>query len=107
MAAQAHHTDTTARKVRHDIGTLWLSQRDIDGLLLCGEHYGAPCDLLGAALRVSQSAVTQLVARWRGAGFAANGRLGPGPAWCWLTREGMAATGLGFPATRPALSRLA
>ena len=29
------------------------------------------------------------------------------PAWCWLTRDGMAATGLGFPATRPALARLA
>ena len=106
MAAQAHRTGTAARKARYDIGALWLSQRDIDGLLLCGEHYGAPYDLLGAALRVSQAAVTALVARWRGAGFAANGRLGPGPAWCWLTREGMAATGLGFPATRPALSRL-
>ena len=35
------------------------------------------------------------------------GGSGPGPGWCWLTRDGMTATGLGFPATRPALGRLA
>ena len=47
------------------------------------------------------------MARWRRAGYAATGRLGPGPAWCWLTPAGMAAAGLGYPATRPALARLA
>jgi hypothetical protein len=47
------------------------------------------------------------MARWRRAGYAATGRLGPGPGWCWLTRAGMTETGLGFPATRPALGRLA
>ena len=47
------------------------------------------------------------MARWRRAGYVATGRLGPGPAWCWLSRDGMTATGLGFPATRPALARLA
>jgi hypothetical protein len=107
MAAQAHHTVTTARKVRSDIGTLRLTQRDIDGLLLCGEHYGAPYDLLAGTMRLSQGAVAQVVKRWCGIGYAAKGRLGPGPAWCWLTRDGMTATGLGFPAARPALSRLA
>jgi hypothetical protein len=84
-----------------------LSQRDIDGLLLCGEHYGAPGDLLARALRVQPERVPAIAARWRRAGYAATGRLGPGPAWCWLTRDGMAATGLGFPAARPALGRLA
>jgi hypothetical protein len=84
-----------------------LSQRDIDGLLLCGEHYGAPHDLLAEALRVTPGRLSAIVARWRRAGYAATGRLGPGPAWCWLTPAGMAATGLGFPATRPALARLA
>ena len=39
-----------------------------------------------------------ITARWRRAGYAATGRLGPGPGWCWLTRDGMAATGLGYPA---------
>ena len=82
MAARAHHTDTAARRVRSDIGTLRLTQRDIDGLLLCGEHYGAPYDLLAGTMRVSQNAVAQVVKRWCGVGFAAKGRLGPGPAWC-------------------------
>jgi hypothetical protein len=39
-------TTTTARPARRaDAGTVRLSQRDIDGLLLCGEHYGTPYDL--------------------------------------------------------------
>jgi hypothetical protein len=84
-----------------------LSQRDIDGLLLCGEHFGAPFDLLAAALRVEPERLSALTARWRRAGFAATGRLGPGPKWCWLTRDGMTATGLGFRAGPPALGRLA
>jgi hypothetical protein len=45
--------------------------------------------------------------RWRDTGYAATGQLGRGPSWCWLTSRGMAATGLGFPAPRPALTRLA
>ena len=73
-----------------------LSQRDIDGLLLCGEHSGAPFDLLATALRVEPERLSALTSRWRRAGFAATGRLGPGPKWCWLTRDGMTATGLGF-----------
>jgi hypothetical protein len=84
-----------------------LSQRDIDGLLLCGEHGGAPYDLLALALRVQPERLPAITARWRRAGYAATGRLGPGPGWCWLTRDGMTATGLGYPATRPALGRLA
>jgi hypothetical protein len=92
---------------RADAGLVRLSQRDIDGLLLCGEHYGAPFDLLAGALRVQPERLPAITARWRRAGYAATGRLGPGPGWCWLTRDGMAATGLGFPATRPSLGRLA
>ena len=92
---------------RADAGTIRLSQRDIDGLLLTGEHYGVPYDLLADALRVHPDRLTKLTRRWRRLGFAATGRLGPGPGWCWLTRDGMTATGLGFPATRPALGRLA
>ena len=77
------------------------------GCCSCGEHWGAPTDLLAAALRVEPDRLPALTARWRRAGYAATGRLGPGPGWCWLTRDGMTATGLGFPATRPALGRLA
>jgi hypothetical protein len=92
---------------RADAGTVRLSDRDITGLVLCGEHYGAPYDLLAAALTVRPDRLRGIVARWRRAGYAATGTLGPGPAWCWLTPAGMAVTGLGFPATRPALARLA
>jgi hypothetical protein len=100
--AQAHDTITTARPARRaDAGAVRLSQRDIDGLLLCGEHYGAPYDLLATALRVHPERLPAIVARWRRAGYAATGRLGPGPGWCWLTRDGMTATGLGFPVRCP------
>ena len=97
----------TSRQRRVDAGVVQLSQRDIDGLLLCGEHSGAPFDLLATALRVEPGRLSALTSRWRRAGFAATGRLGPGPRWCWLTRDGMAATGLGFRAGPPALGRLA
>ena len=91
MTAQASGsgTITTARPARRaDAGTVRLSQRDIDGLLLCGEHYGAPADLLALALRVQPERLPAIVARWRRAGYAETGRLGPGPGWCWLTRPG-------------------
>ena len=86
---------------RADAETIRLSQRDIDGLLLAGEHYGAPYDLLADALRVQPDRLRKITARWRRAGYVATGRLGPGPGWCWLTPDGMAATGLGFPARPP------
>ena len=106
MAGQT--ATTTARPARRvDVGAVRLSQRDIDGLLLCGEQYGAPFDLLASALRVHQDRLPGIIARWRRAGYAATGKLGPGPSWCWLTRAGMTETGLGFPAARPALGRLA
>ena len=115
MTAHAHDTITgttasaaAARPARRaDAGTVRLSQRDIDGLLLVGEHYGAPADLLAAALRTGEARLPAITARWRRAGYTATGRLGPGPGWYWLTRDGMTATGLGFPALRPSLGRLA
>ena len=111
MTAPARDTVTTAAATRParraHAGAIWLSQRDIDGLLLCGEHYAAPYDLLATALRVHPSRFPAIAARWRRTGYVATGRLGQGPRWCWLTRDGMAATGLGFPAARPALARLA
>jgi len=91
---------------RSDAGMLRLSQRDIDGLILVAEHTAAPYDLLAAALRVEPARLRAIMGRWRRIGFAATGRIGPGPAWCWLTREGMDATGLGYPPGRPPLPRL-
>ena len=111
MTAQAHDTIapvTASRPARRAVAdVIHLTGRDIDGLLLCGEHYGAPYDLLAAALRVPPGRLPAILRRWRRTGYAATGRLGLGPGWCWLTRDGMTATGLGFPAVRPALGRLA
>ena len=105
MTATTHRPG--AGRHRADAGTVRLGQRDIDGLLLCAEHAAAPYDLLAAALGVAPARLRAIVARWRRAGYAATGRLGPGPPWCWLTPAGMRATGLGYPAGRPALGRLA
>ena len=91
-------TATTTAGRRADAGTVRLGQRDIDGLVLCAEQAGAPYDLLAAALAVQPARLRAIVARWRQAGLAATGRLGPGPAWCWLTPAGMTAAGLGYPA---------
>jgi hypothetical protein len=91
---------------RSDAGIVRITGRDIAGLMLCGEMYGAPYDLLATYLDVSPDRVRTLTARWRAAGHAQTGRLGPGPAWCWLTRTGLAATGLGFAAAPPSLGRL-
>jgi hypothetical protein len=92
---------------RADAGTVRLGDRDISGLLLCGDMYGAPYDLLASFLGTRADRARGIVARWRHAGYAATGRLGPGPAWCWLTRSGLAVTGLGYTPSRPALGRLA
>lgn len=60
MTAHAHDTITpvtTARPARRaDAGTIRLSQRDIDGLMLAGEHYGVPLDLLAASLPPGEQA---------------------------------------------------
>jgi hypothetical protein len=92
---------------RADAGSVRLGGRDVAGLLLCGDMYGAQYDLLSGFLGVQGARARGIVARWRRAGYAATGRLGPGPAWCWLTRPGLAVTGQRFTASRPTLGRLA
>jgi hypothetical protein len=92
---------------RSDAGQLRLQQRDLDGLLLIADHYAAPYDLLAQALAVPPARIRAVSARWRAAGYAVTGVLGPGPAWCWLTPAGMAACGHPWPARPPSLSRLA
>jgi hypothetical protein len=104
MTGQLRDT-VTAR--RADYGAVRLGQRDIDGLILCAEHYGAPYDLLAAALGAQPARLRAITARWRAAGYAATGRLGPGPGWCWLTPAGMDAAGFGYRAGPPSLARLA
>jgi hypothetical protein len=69
-----------ARPRRSDAGQARLTERDITGLLLVAEQYAAPYDLLGQALGVTPARVRAITARWRGAGYAVTGVLGPGPA---------------------------
>jgi hypothetical protein len=92
---------------RADTGSVRLSGRDVAGLVLCGDMYGAPYDLLGGYLGVQPARLRGILTRWRHAGYAETGRLGPGPAWCWLSRPGLAVTGQRYAVARPALARLA
>lgn len=92
---------------RSDVGAVRLTGRDVTGMVLCGEQYGAPYDLLARHLEVREDRLRAIVARWRAAGYADTGRLGPGPTWCWLTRSGLAAAGLRYSPGIPALARLA
>ena len=62
---------------RSDAGLVRLSGRDVTGLILCAEHYAAQYDLLAAALGVQPARLRGIVARWRGAGLARTGTLGP------------------------------
>lgn len=87
-----------------------VQQRDVDGLVLCGEHGGVPYDLLSTALGVAPARLRGITARWRRAGYAATGPAGPGPAWCWLTPHGMNATfgtRRGYAPGPPRLARVA
>jgi hypothetical protein len=84
-----------------------LGARDVAGLVLLGDMYGTPYDLLAAFLGVRPDRLRGIVARWRTAGYVATGRLGAGPAWCWLTRAGLAVTGQPYTQARPAAARLA
>ena len=105
----AHDRDPGAAppRKRSDAGVVRFTARDINGLVLAGDMYGAPYDLLEAALGVKAARLRGITCRWRQAGLAHTGRIGPGPAWCWLTPAGMRAAGLHFPARRPPLARLA
>src|SRR5438034_1391311 len=84
-----------------------LAGRDIAGLLFVADMYGAQLDQVAAMLGVGESRARAITLSWRRAGYAQSARLGPGGPWIWLTRSGLAACGLPFPATAPALSRLA
>ncbi len=85
----------------------WLTQRDIDGLVFTGEMYGIQLDQLTTLLTATEERARAVSARWRAHGYADTARLGPGKAWLWLTRMGLAACGLPYSAAPPALSRLA
>jgi hypothetical protein len=88
-------------------GPAHLAEREIAGLLFAADMYGAQLDQVAAVLGVGESRARAIAASWRRAGYAQSARLGPGGPWIWLTRAGLTACGLPYPATTPALSRLA
>jgi hypothetical protein len=83
-----------------------LAVRDAAALIFAADMYGVQLDQL-AALTSGERAAQAAAARWRELGYAQTARLGPGPAWLWVTRAGLAACGLRYSPARPALSRLA
>jgi hypothetical protein len=83
-----------------------LAVRDAGALLFAADMYGVQLDQL-ALLAGGERAARAAAARWRSLGYAETARLGPGPAWLWVTKAGLAACGLAYSPARPALSRLA
>ncbi|HEU5420336.1 MAG TPA: hypothetical protein VFV41_21790 [Streptosporangiaceae bacterium] len=71
------------------------------------EMYGVQVDQLAAALRVSSQRASAIAGRWVSRRLAEADRLSPGPRWVWLTRTGLAACGLSYAPSPPALPRLA
>ena len=69
--------------------------------------YGVQLDQLASLFGLAEARAAAVGARWRARGYADAARLGPGKAWLWLTRAGLAACGLPYTAATPALSRLA
>src|SRR5215475_12342625 len=83
-----------------------LAVRDAGALAFAADMYGVQLDQLTALLG-GAAAAKAAAARWKELGYAATARLGPGPAWLWVTRAGLTACGLRYSAAPPGLSRLA
>jgi len=83
-----------------------LGVRNSDALVFAADMYGVQLDQL-AALTGGERSARAAAARWRELGYAESARLGPGPAWVWATRAGLAACGVAYKPAKPALSRLA
>ena len=83
-----------------------LAVRDAAALVFAADMYGVQLDQLALLTRDERTA-RAAAARWRELGYAETARLGPGPAWLWVTKAGLAACGLSYSQARPALSRLA
>jgi hypothetical protein len=84
-----------------------LTERDIAALLFVADMYAVQLDQLAVVLGVAEARASAITLGWRRAAYADSARIGPGHPWIWLTRAGLAACGLRYTATSPALSRLA
>ena len=84
-----------------------LTGRDVGALLFVADMYAVQLDQLAVVLGVTEARARAITLAWRRARYAESARIGPGRAWVWLTRAGLAACGLPYTAAAPALSRLA
>ncbi len=84
-----------------------LARRESDALAFTAEMHAVQLDQLAVVLGIAAEQASGVVSRWRNLGLAESARLGPGPAWVWVSRAGLAACGLPYPAGPPAPSRLA
>lgn len=84
-----------------------LAVRDAEALIFTADMYGVQLDQLAAVTGGEARAAQAAASRWKELGYASTARLGPGPAWLWVTRAGLAACGLRYTAAAPGLSRLA
>lgn len=109
MTASESESDPSGRRAGRagrPAGGRGLAVRDAAALIFAADMYGVQLDQL-ALLTSGERAARAAAARWRELGYAETARLGPGPAWLWVTKAGLAACGLGYSPARPALSRLA
>jgi hypothetical protein len=88
-------------------GRVALIDQDATALPFLADMYGLQLDQLAALLGVTSRQSRALVARWVSQKLAESGTLSPGPPWVWLTRAGLRAVGVRYPAATPALPRLA
>ena len=100
MEASAGTSGTAAASGR-------LTGRDVGALLFVADMYAVQLDQLAEVLGVTEARARAVALAWRRARYAESARIGPGRAWVWLTRGGLAACGLPYTAAAPALSRLA
>jgi hypothetical protein len=84
-----------------------LAADDVTGLTFTAEMYGLQLDQLAVLLGLTGPQSRALVTRWCNRGLTECATLGPGPAWVWLSRRGLAACGVRYSSAPPALARLA
>jgi len=85
-----------------------LSRRDLEVLAFVGEQYALRVDQLTMLLDAGERTAQRVVARLRTAGLVeARPLLAGEPAWLWLTRPGVRASGRDFGAWTPRLGLLA
>ena len=83
------------------VGSIHLTERDIDALLFAADMYAMQLDQLALVLGVSEARARAVALGWRRSGYADSARIGPGRPWVWLTRAGLAACGLPYAAAAP------